>query len=356
MSRPRRVLMTIDAVGGVWRYGVDLAHALAGRGVACILAGLGPKPVGWHDAPVWSDQPLDWLVGDEAALDGVPAALSELARSAQADLLHLNAASQAAGLGGDLPVVVASHSCVPSWWRTVRGTPLPKAWAWQHRRNRDGLDRADIVLAPSASHARELEAMYGRIHGLRVVRNATDAASSETPKQPFVLAAGRWWDEGKNAAALDHAQQRAVWPIRMAGALTGPGGQSAAIRHAAALGDLSASELRAMMRNCAIFASPSRYEPFGLAVLEAAAQRAALVLSDIPTFRELWSEAAVFVPPDDWDGFAKAINRLADDDALRTRLGREAGRRADALHPARQCRGVLDAYAEAMARRRTGAG
>ena len=37
------------------------------------------------------------------------------------------------------------------------------------------------------------------------------------------------------------------------------------------------------------------YEPFGLAVLEAAQAGCALVLSDIPTFRELWDGAALFV-------------------------------------------------------------
>ena len=44
-----------------------------------------------------------------------------------------------------------------------------------------------------------------------------------------------------------------------------------------------------------IFVSVSRYEPFGLAVLEAAHAGCALVLSDIPTFRELWQGAASFV-------------------------------------------------------------
>ena len=39
----------------------------------------------------------------------------------------------------------------------------------------------------------------------------------------------------------------------------------------------------------------ARYEPFGLAVLEAAQAGMRLVLSDIPSFRELWDGAATFV-------------------------------------------------------------
>ena len=44
MSRPRRILMTADAVGGVWQYATELASALAGLGHETILALLGPPP------------------------------------------------------------------------------------------------------------------------------------------------------------------------------------------------------------------------------------------------------------------------------------------------------------------------
>ncbi|HEX8375447.1 MAG TPA: hypothetical protein VF606_09745, partial [Geminicoccaceae bacterium] len=40
----RHVLMTTDAVGGVWTYSLDLAAALATRGVRTTLAVLGPAP------------------------------------------------------------------------------------------------------------------------------------------------------------------------------------------------------------------------------------------------------------------------------------------------------------------------
>ena len=44
VNRPQRILMTIDAVGGLWRYGVDLARGLAAQGIACVLVGFGPEP------------------------------------------------------------------------------------------------------------------------------------------------------------------------------------------------------------------------------------------------------------------------------------------------------------------------
>ena len=44
LSAPLRLLMTTDAVGGVWRYALDLCRTLSLEGVTPILVGLGPKP------------------------------------------------------------------------------------------------------------------------------------------------------------------------------------------------------------------------------------------------------------------------------------------------------------------------
>lgn len=370
MKAPQRVLMTVDAVGGVWRYAIDLARGLNGRGIACLLVGAGPRPGSGpgFELPgptgtelVWTDEPLDWMADDEPALERMPATLAGLARDWRADLLHLNLPSQAVGLPAHLPVLVASHSCIPTWWDVMRGGPLPDQWAWQRRRNRLGLDRADRVLVPSASHAAALIRAYGSAVRLSVVHNSTSAPPSDDGKEPFVLAAGRWWDEGKNAAtldlaALDLAARPSSWPVRMAGALAGPNGQAVSIRHAEALGEVPSEALLALMRRAAIFVSPSRYEPFGLAVLEAAAQHAALVLADIPTFRELWEGAALFVPATDAAGFAAAIARLAHDAALRRQLATRAAQIAHRLTPARQLDGVIGAYASAMMRHGCGAG
>jgi hypothetical protein len=116
-----RVLMTIDAVGGVWRYGVDLARALGEAGIACLLVGFGPEPNAAQQeecrqlrnvALRWSGLPLDWMVTDAAALADVPATLMTLARGWHADVLHLNLPSQAVGVADGIPVVVTSHSCL----------------------------------------------------------------------------------------------------------------------------------------------------------------------------------------------------------------------------------------------------
>src|SRR3546814_16818778 len=73
------------------------------------------------------------------------------------------------------------------------------------------------------------------------------------------------------------------------------------------LGVLGEASMAAWRERAGIFVSPSLYEPFGLAVLEAAMSGCALLLSDIPTFRELWDGAAVFTPAGDSDALADRL-------------------------------------------------
>ena len=48
---PRRVLMTADAVGGVWTYALDLAQGLNEADIAVRLAVLGPAPSPDQESP-----------------------------------------------------------------------------------------------------------------------------------------------------------------------------------------------------------------------------------------------------------------------------------------------------------------
>ncbi|WP_428374597.1 glycosyltransferase family 4 protein [Lichenicoccus sp.] len=358
---PERVLISTDAVGGVWRHAIDLARSLNGAGIGCLLAGLGPPPPDRSEAEalapgtalVWTTMGLDWMQPDADAVAGIGAELAQIGRQGGVDLLHLNLPSQAAGVPDGVPVVAMSHSCIPTWWAAVRGEALPPAYRWQQAATRLGMDRASAVMAPSRSHAEALERVYGPVDGLTVLYNArsdADDSSGGGGRRPVVLAAGRWWDEAKNAAILDRAAARACWPIELAGPLTGPDGMRVDLAHATALGALPPAALRARMQEAAIFASPSLYEPFGLAVLEAAASGAALMLADIPTFRELWSDAALFVPPERPEAWTEAIALLAHDADRRRTFAGAARERAAGFTAVRQLDGLLGIYEAAMQR------
>jgi glycosyltransferase involved in cell wall biosynthesis len=77
-----------------------------------------------------------------------------------------------------------------------------------------------------------------------------------------------------------------------------------------------------------IFVSVARYEPFGLAVLEAAQAGCALILSNLATFRELWDGVALFVDPSDAHGLAAAIWDCLRTPGRRDHLGALARQRA----------------------------
>ncbi|MDN3721924.1 glycosyltransferase family 4 protein [Roseibium salinum] len=182
--------MTIDAVGGVWRYAVDLARALKDVGIDWVFLGLGPAPSKQQRQEaerigklVWHEAPLDWMAGSEDGLSSIADVIMQLAAREGIDLLHLNLPSQAAALDADLPVVAVSHSCVPTWFAAVRGSAPPDGWAWHHAANRRGFDRASVVVAPSRSHAAALERTYGPIADLNVVYNASGQAKRTLEKE-----------------------------------------------------------------------------------------------------------------------------------------------------------------------------
>jgi glycogen(starch) synthase len=175
------------------------------------------------------------------------------------------------------------------------------------------------------------------------------------PKQELILAAGRLWDEAKNLGALDAAAARLSWPVHVAGETRHPERGAVAPRHAHTLGPLAAEALAEWMGRAAIYALPARYEPFGLSVLEAAAAGCALVLGDIPSLREIWGAAAEFVPPDDIEALAGALDGLIADDARRQRLGALAQRRAQAFSAERMAQSYAALYAELLTRRSSGA-
>ncbi len=347
-----RILMSLDAVGGVWRYAMELAAALRPFGCEVVFAGLGPRPGAAQEDEArrigtlhWLDLPLDWMVDGEDELAEVPQALAELAAAEGADLLHLNLPSQAAGIRTDLPVVTVSHSCLATWWECMRGGPLPADWLWQKELNARGFARADAVVAPSRSHANALRRCFGRVGAVEVVHNGMAGTIAERAKEPFVFAAGRWWDEGKNGAVLDEAAGRCTWPVVMAGATLSPIGQQMSLRHARPAGALDHDAILENMARAAIVVSPSLYEPFGLAALEGARAGAALVLADIPTYRELWEGAAVFFKGDDAAALAAKIDELAADPQRRAELGSGALERSRRYRPELQGAAMSEIYA-----------
>lgn len=348
-----RVLMTADAVGGVWQYALDLAAGLAPHGARVLLATLGPRPSAEqkHQALkipgltlAESDFALEWTAKPWADVDAAGEWLLKLQAAFDPHVIHLNGYSHAA-LDWRKPVLVAAHSCVYSWWQAVHGSIPGPEWSEYHRRVRTGLAAAGVIVAPSSCMAGELQRIYGVTpEKLRVIHNFSRAPSAlEKSKRPVVLAAGRLWDQAKNIALLDRIAPKIDWEIHIAGSERGPENSAPRSQSVRYLGVLPHPHLIRQMDQAAIFAHPALYEPFGLSVLEAARSRCCLVLADIPSLRELWEGAALLIDPRDPDRWIFALNALARDPAKLQEFGRLAHSRASkyrSASPLRKYRGL----------------
>lgn len=354
----RRILMTLDAVGGVWIYTLALARALKAEGMTVGLLGFGPEPSVPARAqaeelgPVyWSGEPLDWQVTGPEALAAVPGVIRSACREFRPDVLQVSSATQAARLELGVPVVVVAHSCLATWFRSVRNSALPDHLAWHGALSLAGLRAARAVIAPTAAHAALVAHCYPGAPAPAVVPNAVRPASPEQNdnRAEYAIAVGRWWDPGKGAAVLDAAAEWMRVPVRMIGPLSAPGQMPVSLSHAQPMGAMSHAATLGAMRAASFVVAPSLYEPFGLAVAEAAARGLPLLLSDLPGFQELWAGAALFYARNNPRALAAAAGRLADGPALRAELGAAAARRAAGLGQRRQTLAMMGIYHDVLA-------
>ena len=320
--------MTADAAGGVWTYALDLSRALAARTIDVTLAVMGPSPSPAQRAEARGidlrvgDYKLEWMEDPWLDVDRAGDWLTSLEQEIAPDIFHLNGYCHAT-LTTRAPKLVVAHSCVLSWWEAVHGEPAPASWNEYRKRVAAGIAAADFVVGPTRAMLASIERNYGPLGPSAVIPNGRDAQIfAPAAKEPFILTAGRFWDRAKNLDSLDRAARSLDWPVYAAG----EGGSATEIR---ALGRLSAQDLRAWLARASIYALPARYEPFGLSILEAALCGCALVIGDIPSLRETWDGAAMFVPPDDSEFLADQLQYLIRSPEPRERLQREARMRAE---------------------------
>lgn len=246
---------------------------------------------------------------------------------------------------------------------------VPGFWRRLYRRGlRIVLREARVLCANSeATKARFVE-RYG-IDPARVV--VTPPAPSVAPgsdedpsvlerfgiSAPFVLNVGTL-EPRKNQAALVRAFAAADLPsyrLVIAGA---EGWGTAEVRRAVEAsgaagrvvitGRLRDAELAALYARARAFAFPSRYEGFGMPLLEALAFGVPAVASTDAALVEVAGDAALTVDATDEEELAVALHRISTDDALRER-SRVAGRERAARYTwARTAEETVAAWRQAM--------
>ena len=272
-----KILMTTDTVGGVWVYSLELCKALQKYGVQVHLVAMGHWPSEEQEKEAAklsnvllykSDYKLEWM---QDPWDDV-----EKARK---------------------------------WINCIYHTVMP-----------------DLVVSPSQAILEKAQATHRFTTESRVIHNGRDLNfSEEKEKENIIFCIGRIWDEGKNLMLLSRVAKELPWPVYIAGNNTNPStGTTLEIENVNFLGSLSEAEMRDWIQRAAIFVSPTKYEPFGLAILEAAEAGCALALSNIETLKEIWGNSALFFDPKDREEAKAKILELIEDEALRKAYSEKA--------------------------------
>ncbi|MBV8051851.1 MAG: glycosyltransferase family 4 protein [Acidobacteriaceae bacterium] len=354
-----RILVTADTIGGVWIYTRELVTGLLQRGHSVILASFGKVPL--PDQNQWmctlpsakfqfhpTEFPLEWMQYSEAGIADSFRFLADLISETKPDILHSSQFCYGA-LDCGVPKIVVAHSDVVSWWKAVHGNEPPHSdwFRWYVETVTRGLAQADSVVAPSEWMLASAKNHYRFDTPARVIYNGRDPKVFEPSgkKQNVAISVGRLWDQGKQANLL--LARRQSIPVQIVGPRDHPEKIHAAnhnfgfVPGVELLDSQSEADLSRLLSQAAIYVATSRYEPFGLAPVEAAFSKCALVANDLPVFHELWGDCAVYFGYNDPGSLAEAIREVSGNPALRDDYAERAYRRARSRFDSRR---MVDEY------------
>ncbi len=357
-NKPLTILMTADAVGGVWTYAIDLATQLASLGGHKIhIATMGPAPSQKQIKQVeslenvflhLSEYDLEWMEYPWEDVNRAGAWLLQLQLSILPDVIHLNNFCHG-NLAWNAPVLMVAHSCVCSWWRAVKGGEAT-SYQTYFDKVKEGLEAADIIIAPTQHQLTEVYSIYGIDTPGMVISNATKIeGKGEKKHHELIVTMGRFWDEAKNIAAVEKAGKNISWPIMAIGD-TGTK-ENKCFKNLDAIGWCEQQQIQDILLKAAIFVLPAKYEPFGLSILEAAKYGCALVLGNIPSLRENWEDAAMFVTPDDYASLATNVQYLIDNKAALQHYQRKAKERANGFSIEKTTEIYIEVYQKLISER-----
>lgn len=353
---------------------VDALTAMADgpRVVLCGPPALGaaralPAGASWHAAAA-----PRWLGADSnvAKVWFEQVTYPRAARAAGAALAHVP--YFAAPLRTGIPAVVTVHDLIPLLLPAYRTSALVRAYMRLVARS---ARRAALVLTDAEASRRDI-IQHLRVPAERVRAIPLATAPAYRPVEDgAALAAARaryglperyllylgGFDERRNLATLfgglaaAHRGAPGLPVLALAGVLpTADTTLTPDPRRLAAeaglagkvlfVGRVEEADKPALYSGALAFLFPSRYEGFGLPVLEALACGAPVACADATSLPEVGGPGALLIAPDDVAGWAEAIERLAADAHLRARLRAAGLAHAASFSWQRTARETLAAY------------
>ncbi|HLU89784.1 MAG TPA: glycosyltransferase family 4 protein [Cyclobacteriaceae bacterium] len=355
-----KILMTTDTAGGVWHYALDLAEGLLKEQVQVVLISMGPSPVPSQIEQVKKRQKrglqfyhrslrLEWMEDPWEDVAVAAGWIRKIYDREKPDLLHFNNYAHVA-MGWEVPVLLTAHSCMGSWWQSVKNEPLPPAYGQYFQTVKNSFLAADAVVFPSNALLEACQDIYGQINSPKVIYNGlsftrTPAISEFSSKMPIIFSMGRLWDEAKNVELLLRAAPYIGGEIFIAGE---KGKDLECPRNVRYLGKLTRKQVFNWLKISAIYVLPVKYEPFGLSFLEAASFQCALVGGNIPSMKEIWGESMTYIDPEDPKDLAKSCNELLHNPDLCNLKGEEAYRRGKIYSLQKKKENYLETYTDLM--------
>jgi alpha-1,3-rhamnosyl/mannosyltransferase len=356
----------VSPAAGVRRYAYELFGALAALARLRVIAIGAPAdavlPPGVERGPLAASLPTNpgWM------LTGLPRA----ARRARLTLFH--APSYTAPVNGPRPLVLTIHDVSyqrhPEWYPHHRDPLRRGFYRWSAH-------AADRIITDSSFSKAEIIAAYRLSPDIVEVVPLAPASTFEVRAcrplpdgvvPPYVLHVGDLHSRRNLEIAVravlqvrrrcaEHARLQLV----LAGVDRGSGeallrldgrarDEPGAIR---LLGEVDDVAVAALYRGATALVYPSRYEGFGLPLLEAMASGTPVIASNAASIPEVTGDAAVLLDADDEDGWANAIESLLESPEVAARLREKGLRRAALFSWRRTAESTLEVYERALAAR-----
>jgi glycosyltransferase involved in cell wall biosynthesis len=236
------------------------------------------------------------------------------------------AAAYTAPLALGVPLALAVHdvsfAAHPDWFR-------PRDGARRRLITRQAARRARVVLTLSTFSKLEIVERLGvPPERVRIIHPGVTARPRGTVREPLVLFVGSIFNRRRLPVAISAfalvARDLPGARFVIAGAdrtyppqdLRGLAGEHGVGDRVSLLDYASEEDLNRLYAEASAFIFLSEYEGFGLTPLEALSAGVPIVVLDTPVAREVYADAAVYVPPDDdVRGAAAALRSLLTDPA-----------------------------------------